>query len=156
MAVSRDRVKFYLPRKYWSDDSWKSSKNRFPKEKMIPLLGRAFGMTGCECRDLMEHNWDGFYITCRPSQFARFLVYRNEANECVNGFVELRAKLVDENYEEEAPDLYSTIAKDIGLSKHVVERVIKSLCNVHESYAAPKVKGINVSKNPANGRGERR
>lgn len=78
--MSKDRVRFYVGPKYSSYG-----------DKIKKVLQQAFDISYQESCCLMQGN--GFWITCRPSQFARFLIYRNEAS-ITNGFMDLRAKLI--------------------------------------------------------------
>ncbi len=42
----------------------------------------------------MEDNPKGFHITCRQDQFARFIIYRYHANECINGVKDLQPNII--------------------------------------------------------------
>lgn len=81
--MSRDRVKF----RFEGYD-----KNREPN---IRAAVKAFGMTTSEARNA----WDNMKtIVCRPSQFARFLIYRDAiadelGHPSVNAFRQLNAVL---------------------------------------------------------------
>jgi hypothetical protein len=58
------------------------------------VLKRAFNMSFSESRMLMAKNsYNGFQIVCRPSQFARFIVYRFDTDECINGIKDLAPEL---------------------------------------------------------------
>ena len=82
MSMSRDRVRFTLTPnvlgKCWQGYS--------------EVCRRAFG------QGLQGDCTEGIDIICRPSQFARFLIYRSEAIHCrkikgCNTFNELKAEL---------------------------------------------------------------
>ena len=93
MAMSKDRVRFYLPARYFQ--SGQRGQNGFSAGTMQRILQRAFDMTHGESACLMDRNRLGFHIECRPSQFARFIVYRYEANEGINGVRDLEPTLAD-------------------------------------------------------------
>jgi len=76
--MSQDRVKFTIPASRLSRDS--------NGDLMRGVVSKAFG----EC--LGRCKWGDVTIICRPSQFARFLIYRNEAG-LQNMFNELNAVL---------------------------------------------------------------
>jgi len=82
MAISKDRVRFNIPARYWDA--------RF--SEYVNLCQRAFGHT---VRETYAH---GITIVCRPSQFARFLIYRNNAIQSgklpgCNTFAEFKPEL---------------------------------------------------------------
>ena len=90
MSMSHDRIRFFLPNKY-SD-----------LQGMTRVMKRAFDMSQHEFDRLRPHGGGrgtGFWLVCRPSQFARFMVYRSEVvGACssagiVNGFNELKVSL---------------------------------------------------------------
>jgi hypothetical protein len=76
MTMSRDRVKFTIPYNFGSQGP---ARQAFKK---------AFGV-----HMPSSLPWQGMTVICRPSQFARFLIYRNEDGGR-NGFKELNATLV--------------------------------------------------------------
>lgn len=83
--MSKDRVKFKIP--------W----NRLSSNTYRQVIRQAFSLKDHEiprCGD--------FTITCRPSQFARFLILRNNAGER-NGFKELEPVLLAGDYREQPP-----------------------------------------------------
>lgn len=73
MSMSKDRVKFEIGGNHSMSGSWRSA------------YYQAFG---CE----MPNFEDTLTVICRPSQFARFLIYRDQAGGR-NGFKELNAVL---------------------------------------------------------------
>lgn len=87
MAMSNDRVRFFLTERHFCFEGRK-------------LVQSAFNMTKLEISKTIRENPDGFWIVCRPSQFARFLIYRN-GSEVSNSFVELKPTLVPEKWEHE-------------------------------------------------------
>jgi len=83
MPQSRDRVKF----KFTDCDS--------NKRAAMDAAMRAFKLKHHEADKLWFNCAE---ITCRPSQFARFLIYRSEGVSN-NGFRQFKAKLVEQECE---------------------------------------------------------
>lgn len=91
-GMSKDRVKLELGYKY------------FTNAAQITVLKQAFGFTDEDIRHANTLLHKGYVtqtepkvtIICRPSQFARFMVLRNDAG-LANGFKELKPKLFDPN-----------------------------------------------------------
>ena len=100
MTMSRDRVRFFLSRRYTKIGG------------MDRVVHRAFGMSSQKFYDLRDRSGgfrscgpstdtrDGFWVTCRPSQFTRFMVYRAEllasgsySGTACNGFRDLHVTL---------------------------------------------------------------
>jgi hypothetical protein len=83
-GMSKDRVVFTL-REYY-----------FVTRKLRDALSKAFGMTEADfsnAQRVMRDTAVGHItIACRPSQFARFLIYRSESGS-QNQFKELKAQL---------------------------------------------------------------
>lgn len=75
--MSKDRVRFTIP-------SCRLEK-KVSGDRMRNIIQRAFG----EC--LGRCKWSDVTIICRPSQFARFLIYGEEAG-LQNMFAELKAE----------------------------------------------------------------
>ncbi len=107
--MSRDRVRFFLHYRYYDD-------------RINVVMYKAFGMDFDEVQKLRAGNAGGFWIICRPSQFARFLIYRDAAG-IANGFKDLNAALVD-------PRQRQTIANHvcenapIGVTFATVKRIL--------------------------------
>lgn len=90
--MSKDRVEFVIPTsvvKPCSLDGWRI------------ILVKAFGYTTEISRDFRGIGEKPVRIRCRPSQFARFMIYQAEeikagglGRNAVNTFTELHAKLV--------------------------------------------------------------
>ena len=111
MAMSKDRVRFHIGDRYFrtlGDKSW-----------MGKVMARAFGISALASKSWLRG--DGVWITCRPSQFARFLIYRNEAN-ITNGFMDLHAELV-----QETPNAYDMLAEIAGITHDQAKRVSLAL-----------------------------
>lgn len=77
MTMSRDRVRFTFSDKY------------VEIEKNAIAASKAFGIPIGKARALFEVR---AIIICRPSQFARFIIYRSERVAC-NRIQQLRAEL---------------------------------------------------------------
>ncbi len=112
MAMNKDRVRFHIRDHYFN-----SQERRM---KMGNLMARAFDMSAMAADSWMHG--DGFWVTCRPSQFARFLIYRNEAG-ITNGFKDLHAKLVDGRKQ----DIYDVLARKAGVNHETAKRVSQAL-----------------------------
>ncbi len=85
MAMSKDRVRFYIGAKYYKEGN---------RAAMATVLRKAFDVDRVEANGLFDRSGEGFWIVCRPSQFARFMVYRNDQG-LPNGFMDLRAELFE-------------------------------------------------------------
>ena len=116
MQQSKDRVKFFVGNKY------------LQISKFYDVLGRAFGLDEQTARKLANlqttgcHDkwYGGFWIVCRPDQFARFMIYRNDA-EITNGFMDLKAELI------EPADAIDALARKASVSRTVIEKVLAAL-----------------------------
>lgn len=118
MTMSKDRVTFFLPSRYFQ--SGRRASNGFNRDTMQRVLNRAFGLSSCESNKLMVANPCGFTITCRPSQFARFIVYRCDVDEGINGIRDLRPEV---HAERSQMDVYDEVARDLLLSRQVVKDI---------------------------------
>lgn len=115
------------------------------------ILWSAFGMTNVEGCELMTQHPDGFEVECRPSQFARFIVLRYQANEGINGIRDLEPKMGPPT---EHKDIYERVSDTCGLSVIEVKNVARLLhgyMNHDQSYgfrpSVPKL--IDVSQRQA-------
>ena len=90
MAMSRDRIRFFLSPRYYQGRA--NNCNNMNREDMITVFERAFNVPSCETRNMLKKNPEGFQIVCRPSQFARFIYYRNDLGG-VNGIKDLNIEL---------------------------------------------------------------
>lgn len=139
MAMSKDRVRFFLGERYFQDDM----------SKIEGVLRKAFDLHINETRRL-AHNSSGFWITCRPSQFARFMIYRNQAG-ITNGFMDLKAELIEmvETYG------YAELAAVVGITREAAKRAAHALGFSGAEVAKrmrpvqPAPAEIDVSGNPA-------
>lgn len=138
MTMSTDRVRFFLPKKYFQ---YNKSTNGMLKSTCVDVLNSAFKMSCQESREIMDAHRDGFYILCRPSQFARFIVYRNDAGECINGIRDLHPEIIDPDHFNKA------VAKVAGASLREVTRVLEAFktCGADISYGCPALVDIDVA-----------
>lgn len=135
MAMSKDRVRFYLAARYFQSHR---TSNGMTRDTCIRLLFKAFGMTSSQSLERMSRFHNGFWIKCRPSQFARFIVYRHQDGDCINGIRDLQPQLV------EPVDVYAQIANETGVTHDTVRRVLRAA----EYVPTTRSDEIDVSKNP--------
>lgn len=89
-----EKVVFRLAPRYFTKHY---SSNGMRRETCIKILLACFGMpfgTGSWASLMTQHS-EGFQIVCRPDQFARFIVLRYQADECINGVKDLSPRIVD-------------------------------------------------------------
>lgn len=136
-TMSRDRVRFFIGDRYFALPN--------AKIKIGNVMAKAFGLSAMRVDGWMRG--DGFWVTCRPSQFARFLIYRNEVG-ITNGFMDLHAELVPARTD----DVYDMLAAKAGVTRAAAKSVAQAL-----SYGLRDVEGamlaqfteVDVSGNPA-------
>ena len=109
MAMSKDRIKFWLGYTYLQN------------HRIYGVLEQAFSMPRDETELRHRSNSEGFWIICRPSQFARFMFYRNQAG-LKNGFLDLKTEL----FVPKCPgtDLYDQVAEATGVARCDVKTVL--------------------------------
>ncbi len=139
MAMSKDKIQFYLPYRYYQATRGPGS-NGMSRCTCKRVLRQSFDMDDQECERLMQNNSAGFGILCRPSQFARFIVHRYEADECINGIKDLRPEIVY------AVDVYQDAAHKVGISRATVLSVLRILRI--EDVPSETRGTIDVSKRP--------
>ncbi len=143
MTMSKDRVRFILPPRYFQKCPRRT--NGFARNTMQKILHKAFGMVHTESGNLMDHNWNGgFEIECRPSQFARFIVLRYEANEGINGVRDLEPRIIQP---PKLKTLYEQVGDHIGVDSHIVKIVALALAAWNLKSSESTV--IDVSQRPA-------
>jgi hypothetical protein len=137
MAMSKDRVKFYIHPTY------------FQYNKLYSVLERAFGISANEARGYLNNY--GITIICRPSQFARFMIYRNDAG-IKNGFMDLKPELIEPQEKQDPLDLLAEAAK---ISRHDAANVARFMQitgqDILDRLSLNKrgqSKEIDVSENP--------
>ena len=89
MSMSKDRVEIFLGSQYIRGGS-----NR-GEDGYRKLAEACFGLSPSQFDQMSQANPDGFTIICRPSQFARFLIMRNEMG-LTNDFKGLKPRLIPE------------------------------------------------------------
>lgn len=138
MAMSNDRVRFWIDYRY------------FQQRGMYDVLKKAFDLSEHRARKAQTGPYEGFWIVCRPSQFARFMIYRNEAG-IKNGFMDLKADL----FVPEKPNYYTMLADIAGITHDQAKRVALALCfsggdDIGQRLARDhgKAAEVDVSQNP--------
>lgn len=123
MDNKKTLVHFTLPSRYFTG-SRSPGNNGMSRETCQRVLRDAFSLPIMTWHDIMARNSNGFDIVCRPDQFARFIVARFEADECINGIKDLNPHYV-------APrDAYDDIADRVGLDRAKVIDVLKAVEHV--------------------------
>lgn len=140
--MSEDHVKFFLPSKYFQRQRTSNGMSRGTCEA---ILKKAFGLYDSDLDRLMRGHTEGFTIVCRPSQFARFIVYRADANECINGVKDLKPELFKPR------NLYTELSEQFSVSECTVKGLARALGYAHggdSHVAGPQCNFVDVSKNP--------
>lgn len=143
-AMSHDRVKFFLGECYYNSGC--------KRDAMRDVLKKAFDLGHGHSLSLMKNEYGGFWIVCRPSQFARFTIYRNEANQ-KNGFVDLQTVLYQPAPSRSPFDeLADKSGVEIGNVMLVAAALDLSGCDVKEALINGKCREdtnleVDVSKN---------
>lgn len=82
----KDLVRFFLTKVNFNGKNFSSS-------QMARVLAEAFGVESSEAFDLFDRNPEGFWVTCRPAQFGRFIaLVANDSG--VNGVRDLKPELI--------------------------------------------------------------
>lgn len=147
MTMSKDRVEFWLAERYFQNYSTKHNNGGMERETCQRVLERAFNMSTQESSYLMNGFPHGFTIRCRPSQFARFIVYRHELGQCINGIKDLNPKLMV----PEELNLYERVSRDTGELLGRVNRILEAAGtpNRREDPSHNFIVNVDVSKRPA-------
>ena len=146
-------IKFhYTTFRFYIGSNYTLSSTR--RERMADVMAKAFGMAVGDALYSMDGGHDnyGVWITCRPSQFARFMIYRNDAG-IQNGFKDLKAELV----EVREIDPYEVLADLARVSRGEVKAVVQSLGygsawltgKLEQARRTDLGQEIDVSRNPA-------
>lgn len=147
MAMSKDRVRFFLPHRYFQEGH-SIPTNNMRGSICRDILFRAFGIPCSESAKLMRRWPNGFYITCRPSQFARFIVFRHEDGNCINGIKDLEPEIIKAEL-----DYYDHIVSLTGVRRSDVKNVIAAFGYSIDDYrprgGISSTHELDVSKNPA-------
>jgi hypothetical protein len=151
--MSKDRVTFFLPPRYFQSGSPSRSSNGMCKTTCASVLARAFGAPGENLDDrtaaaawlgVMAQYPAGFRVVCRPSQFARFIVYRADADECINGIKDLAPVLGKPR--DTSKTYYDEVAAKTGVEHYKVCNVLNA-AGVH-NYVVKAEGEFDVSGNP--------
>ena len=145
MTTSKDRIKFYLPARYFTTNFTANGMN---EKKCRSILRKAFRLSCDASARLMDSNPGGFWIVCTPSQFAHFIVYRNEDGECVNGIRDLEPTLFRQ------VSFYERLARQFCIGEDTVKGLARALGyeNGDDSHVARcRSDSIDVSKNEFTG-----
>lgn len=135
MAMSKDRVRFELGSGYYMPHSDNA-------RRITAVMVDSFGENCQRWSRIFRDNPDGLTIVCRPSQFARFMIYRNAAG-IQNGFKDLHAELLPE-----PPDPLDGVAKVVGIPAKQVRRVLSAVNVDIDELDIDGADWIDVSKNP--------
>ena len=136
MSASKDRIEFVLPSRYYYyakgfSHSSSTLANGMSDSNCAKVLEKSFGLGRYRSHQLFKQNPDHFRIICRPSQFARFIVYRNEFGDCVNGIKDLNPKIIAK------PNMFSDLERATGVPARDVELVLQA----YMDHKAQKVFG---------------
>lgn len=138
MTMSKDRVRFILPPRYFQSGR---RANGFNCCTMMAILRKAFGMTNAESGAMMDAD-DDFEIECRPSQFARFIILRYEANEGLNGVRDLEPRMVQPT---KPRTLYERVGDELNVDPCVVKAVASALIAIENTAVHPSLRPLDVS-----------
>ncbi|MCP4647186.1 MAG: hypothetical protein GY852_05525, partial [bacterium] len=109
MAMSRDRIKFTVST--GGDRGFKATHE---------ALMAAFNMDEKEANNAINQYRT---IICRPSQFARFIVFRYRAGMCINGIKNLDPMLFMPTQQEKEP----VTVEITGATKAMLKRALEKL-----------------------------
>lgn len=128
----KDKVTFLLPSRYYYLHGSSQSSGGMRREDAYEVLWRAFGLPKNECKHLMRDKPHHISFTCRLDQFAKFIIYRNEFGNCINGVKDLQPKLA------KLPDRYGRIEQMTGVPRRDVKLVMNALEFSRQQDAAYK------------------
>lgn len=136
-TMSHDRVRLFISSGYF---------NTQPQRGCLrDVLKKAFDMDEGEIlRYMASEGYGGFYIVCRPSQFARFLIFRNAAG-IKNGFIDLQATLY---VPEPKQSPFDALAESAGVNICAVMKVIDTLGLGRNDVEAAMADGKNTCGGP--------
>lgn len=125
VPVKEEKIRFFLGCRYYDHP-------RLPY-----VLNKAFGTNAKS----IHGTEGGLWIVCRPDQFAKFMIYRNEAG-ITNGFMDLQAKVVSEPI-----DQYTSIAELLHVDRDIVKKVALALMYSGEPRTEVRPFDYDVTKN---------
>ncbi len=114
-TMSHDRVRFFISDNYYN--------TQHKKETLLDVLKQSFDLNKAPLGHYMAGCYGGFYIICRPSQFARFLIFRNAAG-IKNGFIDLQADLY---VPEPKLSPFDALSKKAGVDPTSVKKVVNAM-----------------------------
>ncbi len=129
-TTADDRVKFYLGGQYLAEGR--------TFKKIQGILWSAFGLCAADTHSWMvkrsfsqpSYAQQGKWILCRPDQFARFLIHRNDQG-IQNGFKDLQPKLGPVEPEK---DVYGRVSRKLdhyyGMSEVQRRYTVKETCDL--------------------------
>jgi hypothetical protein len=79
-------IRFFMAPKYFQPHDTQSGMRR---EVAVRIFARAFGMPDQDVLTYMRSHSEGFFVHCRPGQFAGFIVLRHKEGKCINGIRDL-------------------------------------------------------------------
>lgn len=127
MTHDRELIKFFLPSRYFVQTRTAHNNNAMRRETCVRVLREAFGQVPDRLGQpigwatvMSQHN-EGFSIVCTPAQFGYFIMYRYDADECINGIKDLRP----EPYKHE--DVYDQLANQFSVPKCTVKGLARAL-----------------------------
>lgn len=133
-TMSKDHVRFFVGKRYFRTTD--------EVTRLYTVLQKAFDISKTQSSDLILKNEEGFFVVCRPSQFARFMIYRDQEG-IPNGFQDLRVELL----KTDECDEYQDIANAAEVSRTVALRVLRA-AGVIEKPESPQKNCINVANRP--------
>lgn len=112
-STSKNRIRFFIGERYFKTPS--------ARIMIGAVLARAFGISAMAMDTWLRG--EGVWITCRLSQFTRFMIYRNEKG-ITNGFMDLHAELIPV---KTFKDFYTRLADITGVDREAIKEVIHAL-----------------------------
>lgn len=152
--MSRDRVEFILPSKYFQR---RETSNGMNIDTCASVLAASFGCNISYWRKILyEAGMSSVRIRCRPSQFARFIIERCDQGSCVNGVRDLEAKRIlpqpELNAYEKGEELFEVPAQKLQKISRMLGWTYSDFKNAVDEaigYKMPDPMIYDVSKNPA-------
>ena len=95
MTKGQEYVKFHLPLRYFQSVT---CTNGMSRDSCLRVLCEAFDIDRNRALDTLDRNRDsgGFDVICTAEQFARFIIWRHQLGNCINGIRDLAPTFVCE------------------------------------------------------------
>ncbi len=151
MCNNEDRVRFFLPSRYFHSGHSDNS-GGMCRATCVKIFRKAFDICTTDGRHLTNNNEQGFEIVCRPDQFARFIVLRYQAGECVNGIKDLTPKFFRGPIDP--PDVYDEVVEQFNVPRNVAVGIARKLGYYFKDDShcvKPKPHVVDVSDRPLSG-----